>query len=138
MRKKQQPDKGTGQIAERHPLLKSALQWNLINRCADDLSNTATNRYILMRYDDLINNPTTALRSALDLAGMRECNVPAINGSEIDMNASAAFSGNPDRFKSGPITLRIDDEWREQMPRWQRSIVSTVNAPLIRRYGFEK
>jgi hypothetical protein len=138
LRKKHQPDKGAGQIAERHPLLKSALQWNLINRCADGLSEFVGDRYVLMRYDDLIENPAAALRNLLNVAGLAENDVPAMIGNEIEMNASAAFSGNPDRFKSGPITLKIDDEWRHRMPKRQRAFVSSLNASLIRRYGFEK
>jgi len=50
---------------------------------------------------------------------------------------SHTVDGNPMRFATGPLTIRVDEEWRSRMGERDRAVVSTLTAPLLHRYGYE-
>ncbi|NNE94716.1 MAG: sulfotransferase, partial [Acidimicrobiales bacterium] len=45
-------------------------------------------------------------------------------------------AGNPMRFGSRTVTLRLDDDWRRSMPADQRRLVSTLTAGSRRAFGY--
>jgi hypothetical protein len=45
-------------------------------------------------------------------------------------------SGNPMRFKTGRLDLRLDDAWRREMPHRQAALVTGLTWPLQRWYGY--
>ncbi len=47
-----------------------------------------------------------------------------------------SVGGNPVRFKRGGITLRVDDEWKTQMPFSHKLIVTAITLPLLIAYGY--
>ena len=51
-------------------------------------------------------------------------------------SASHGLSGNPGRFRSGPIELRQDDGWTTEMPTADRAVVTALTLPLLRTYGY--
>jgi hypothetical protein len=44
--------------------------------------------------------------------------------------------GNPNRFHSGRLHLRFDDDWRNEMSLWQQTAVRLLCGPRMRRYGY--
>jgi hypothetical protein len=40
------------------------------------------------------------------------------------------------RFRTGPITIRRDDEWRLRLPSGSRILTSALTFPLLARYGY--
>jgi hypothetical protein len=40
------------------------------------------------------------------------------------------------RFRTGALTLRRDDAWRDALPRGRRWLVSALTAPMLARYGY--
>ena len=40
------------------------------------------------------------------------------------------------RMEVGTVQLRLDEEWKRQMPRRQSGIVTLLTRPLLRRYGY--
>ena len=60
----------------------------------------------------------------------------SIKGSVVDLDVSHGLSGNRSRFRIGPQTLRLDEQWRRQMsPVAQASTTAIALAPLAR-YGY--
>lgn len=45
-------------------------------------------------------------------------------------------AGNPSRFTTGSVTLRVDDEWRSRLPRRDQLLVQLATGPLMMRYGY--
>jgi hypothetical protein len=45
-------------------------------------------------------------------------------------------AGNPNRFKTGQVTIRLDDEWTRRMPRTRRLVVRALLWPFLLRYGY--
>jgi hypothetical protein len=41
-------------------------------------------------------------------------------------------------MRSGPLTVRLDDAWRTELPTGSRRLVSALTAPLLARYGYPR
>ena len=46
------------------------------------------------------------------------------------------LSGNPSRFKAGRQELRVDEQWRRDMPTWDRLSTTTIAAAPLTRYRY--
>ena len=93
-----------------------------------------------LRYEQLVADPRTALRSVLELAGL-DADAEAFGfvdptGPAVDLAPSHSVAGNPMRFRSGHLELVLDEEWRERMPAGSRSVVTAITAPLLTSYGY--
>ncbi len=89
-----------------------------------------------LRYEDWVKDPRGALEDVRRFAGLVRSSEIAGSGLEFDLGLSHTCSGNPMRFRRGPIQLRSDDRWRRQMSRRDVATVSAVTWPLLRRYGY--
>jgi hypothetical protein len=45
-------------------------------------------------------------------------------------------SGNPMRFDTGDVPLRLDDQWLRGMSRLDWTVVTALTLPRLRRYGY--
>jgi hypothetical protein len=106
LRRKPQPDKGEGQILSRHNPFKSSLQWGLQNSAASRLRWRHPDRYMLLRYEDFMQNPLEAVRRVTALVGEEPEHVPFVGERVVTLGMNHAFSGNPSRFRSGEVELR--------------------------------
>jgi hypothetical protein len=138
LRKKAQPDKGEGQILSRHNPLKSSLQWGLLNAAAGRLRGHYPDRYMLLRYEDFMRDPANAVRQVTALVGERPENMPFVGERVVTLGTNQAFSGNPSRFRTGEVELRLDDEWETRMARRHRLLVTSLTWPLLGKYGYSR
>ena len=60
----------------------------------------------------------------------------AIDGSTVDLPVSHGLAGNPSRFKVGPQTLRLDEQWRRDMSPWDRATTTAIAAAPLTRYRY--
>jgi hypothetical protein len=54
----------------------------------------------------------------------------------VTLAPTHSVKGNPDRFRTGPIEIRLDDEWRRAMRPRDRRVVTALTWPLLLRYGY--
>ena len=47
-----------------------------------------------------------------------------------------SVSGNPNRFGTGEVELRADEEWRRAMRTVDRGLVTALTWPLLLRYRY--
>ncbi len=40
------------------------------------------------------------------------------------------------RFSAGKTPLRLDEQWRTELPGGDRRLVTMLTAPMLRRYGY--
>lgn len=103
---------------------------------------TATRRFLtastMVRYEDLVSDPTAeilrmmaALRLPIDEAALEH-----VDGRTVDLPLSHGLSGNPSRFKAGRQELRLDEQWRRDMARWDRVSTTTIAAGSLTRYRY--
>ena len=93
-------------------------------------------RYLLVRYEDLARNPEEALKSIVQLLGQWPAELPVDADGGVRLQPNHTAGGNPGRFSTGSVALKLDDEWVSMQPRGQRLVATTIAMPLLRRYRY--
>ena len=117
--------------------LKSAGLWTLWEAGARGLVRSVGRRGLTVRYEDFVANPGPTLSSIGRLVP-ELASSPALQpgSSEVVLSPSHFLSGNPNRFTTGAVALRADDEWRQHARPGSRTLVRLITAPLARRVGY--
>ena len=125
---------------DRQGYLKSALEWDLKSALFESLARLGV-KVTLLRYEELVRNPDTAIASTLSALGLF-AGPPAIRVAETpdlvqyESLPHHTVGGNRIRFERGLVSLRGDEEWRVLMSRRQRVIVACLTLPFLMRYGY--
>jgi hypothetical protein len=114
----------------------SALYYWVSDLAAEGLNRARPDRYMRLRYEDLIADP----RGSLELIG-RFVEEPLdttsfLKGQLAQVGALHTAWGNPNRFERGCIELKPDDEWRTAMGAGARTLSAILNWPWLWRYGY--
>lgn len=134
LRKKELPDNAAQAHMERISPLKSSLLWDVWNATTDRL--WPGRNHILVRYEDFVADPRATVAAIAALCGDPAVELPFSDSHTALLAPTHTVAGNPDRLRSGPTRLRLDDEWRIRMGGRDRAVVSAATAPLRRRYGY--
>ncbi len=91
-----------------------------------------------LRYEDLVADPPRELERVLGDLGLPSDGAASACSGEgaARLQARHALSGNPMRYQSGSIALRLDETWRTAMTRRRRAAVSAATWPMLWRYGY--
>lgn len=116
--------------------LKSALEWGIMNGMIQLLGHVAANRYILVRYEDVVEQPREAINIILSSLGVENVKLEFISDRTIHLGINHTVSGNPIRFQNGTIMVNPDSEWKYKMSRLNRVLVSGITWPLLLKYGY--
>jgi hypothetical protein len=114
---------------------KSASRWMMHNTTAELLSGRAAS-YCRVRYEDFVADPGGEMARILAPFEWAGEGASKLAGAEITLEPAHTVSGNPMRFKQGPMTIRLDDEWREAMHPRDRWSATALTWPLLVRYGY--
>lgn len=137
-RKKPKLDHG-GEVGKKfmtpHGLLESALVWNEWNLSIERIRRRDPQRYMLLRYEDFVGSPRSAMRSILHFLDEKP-EVPFIAPREVMLDNLHTFSGNPDRFQSGIVEIKPDEGWRRTMGSVQKAAVTALTWPGLLRYKY--
>jgi hypothetical protein len=114
----------------------TAFTWDLWH-CTYQYAPVSSHRSRI-RYEDLVRAPASTLDSVLDDLDLNDGinGYPFLNGQEMVSAVDHTVSGNPVRFQSGPVKLRLDGEWRDKMKGSDRRLVTAMTAPLLLKYGY--
>jgi Sulfotransferase family len=95
-------------------------------------------RGILLRYESLVRDPAAELARVLALASRPTAagELGFVGDGWVELGPSHALAGNPMRFRSGRVPLRVDEEWRGQLRRRHRLLTSVSTWPLLLAYGY--
>jgi hypothetical protein len=122
---------------------KQALRWDFRNALVS-LVAARSHDSLRVRYEDFAAQPVevaTGILRDLELPGAvpPPARQAAANGSgavSVVLPPEHSISGNPMRFESGEVAVKVDDEWRTAMPRRDRIAVTLLSAPLLAKYGY--
>ena len=114
---------------------RSAVSWNGRNLMLDLLGRQLGERYMRLKYEDLVVDPGRAVNSIVDLVGEEQKPWPFINNDEVDLGENHCVYGNPDLFKTGKTKLRLDERWKAMRKR-DKIITSALTWPLMSRFGY--
>ncbi|HUF29958.1 MAG TPA: sulfotransferase [Gemmatimonadaceae bacterium] len=119
-------------------VLKTLGYWLAVNPAVERFWNSETNpRYMRTTYESFIRSPRATLERILSFVGEPGLALPLQGERTVSVLPSHSVAGNESRSARGDITLRLDDEWREKMPRHRRMLVESLAWPLLVRYGYE-
>ncbi|HEX5323904.1 MAG TPA: sulfotransferase domain-containing protein, partial [Capsulimonadaceae bacterium] len=124
---------GKGYLGEVNPG-RIAMEWSAQHLLMSMLKPSG-DRYVFLRYEDVVKDPKAALMRICSLVGDTSPNLDFLNEEEIPIGRHHIVFGNPDRFQK-TIKIRIDDEWRKKMKPGHRAVVTVLTAPLLLRYGY--
>ncbi len=138
--KEPRPDADERSYMNRVNTVKSSLLWDVWNVSSEALWRGSPGRYMRLRYEDFVAEPRRAVEAILDMlgenAGRLPFGPPFVSEREVKLEAGHTVAGNPNRFRSGPVQLRPDEEWASRMRPRDRRLVTLLTLPLLARYGY--
>lgn len=127
-----------GEEMWRIPPHRSAAQWAALQAEMHALSGLGGTPSARLRYEDFVVDPVASLCAATAQLGvpLAADDLPPVVDGRIVLGPSHGLSGNPGRFRSGPIELRRDDGWATEMPSADQRLVTALTLPLLKVYGY--
>lgn len=91
-----------------------------------------------LRYEDLVRDPAAALRRIGDFAGVSldERALSFLEPGAAVLGPNHTADGNPMRFTTGRVEIRVDEAWRERFDPADRQVVERHTWPLRSLYGY--
>lgn len=136
LRKKLQPDPETPEYILQDSPARSSLRWAARNLGTEAFWRRSPKKYLMLRYEDFVAEPRKTIEGALELVWEEATPVPHVAEHEVKLGANHNIWGNPNRFQTGLVRLRPDDEWASQMRPQDKSLVTSLTLPLLVRYGY--
>lgn len=123
-------------MAQYHPARMTG-RWLAYNLLLEGLPSLGVPT-LHVSYEQLVRRPTPSMQRILRFAGHveREGDLGFLGPEGAELGVGHSVAGNPMRFTSGPVQLRLDEAWRERMSPRDRTIVSGMTWPLLHRYGY--
>ncbi len=134
-RAKSLPD-GDGRM-QQMSTLKSSTLWLAWNAAAPALFRDS-DRYCVIRYEDLVARPREVVDGILTFAGHRGNGAAFVGERTVSLDRSHTVAGNPNRLESGPVELRADQAWTKALGRGRRAMVTAITTPLLGRFNYPR
>jgi len=132
------PD-ATGEADEmlRYGPLTGSVRYSLYNSMTHVLQLVGL-PYTRIRYEDLVADPAGLLRKVAPQVGLPldQQVLDALDAGTCALRPTHTVDGNPNRFATGVVRLRVDDQWRRELPWRARAVTTVLTAPLLRTYGY--
>ncbi len=136
MRKKLQPDPETPEYTPQESPTGTSLRWAARNLGTEALWRRSKERYLMLRYEDFVAEPRRVIERALEVVDEGTAPLPHVGEHEVKLGANHNIWGNPNRFQTGLVRLRPDDEWVSRMRPEDRRLITALTFPLFTRYGY--
>lgn len=120
---------------DRHGVVPSSLAWVYRNRLTERVWSDDP-AYLRLRHEDFVAEPRATIRTIFAHAGSPDAAPEFVAPNEIVIRASHNVSGNPVRFRRGPVTLATDEQWRDRLPPSTTRLVNALTWPHRRHYGY--
>lgn len=116
---------------------RSAVYWTSYNALLQVLARVGIPSTVV-QYERLVRDPRGELGRVLSLADQAPDGpgLSFVQPGSVRLAPTHTVSGNPMRFTSGDVPLRVDAEWQRRLRPRDRRLVSALAAPLLHRYGY--
>ena len=129
--------KGNGEMMmDRHGTTKATLAWLYRNLLTERVWGSSNN-YVRLRYEDFASNPAHGMNELTAAIGLDGATADAgSNWIRLVPSQSHSVSGNPMRFQTGIISVKVDDEWVTGLTPGTKRVVGMSTFGQLRRYGY--
>lgn len=136
-KKKIRPEITTHQeFMPRYSAAYTAINWDIVNYIGNYMKKEIDS-YTLLRYEDIIQHPKVEVRNIFKLLQLAdETESIFIDETTVFLNQNHTVSGNPMRFKIGPVNLALDEEWKIKMTNIDKSITNILSFPFLKKYKY--
>lgn len=116
---------------------KTSMYWDAHNAAFEALRYLGTPT-LLLRYETFVAHPRATAKSVAEFAGVSAPpdSMSFVEDHQVVLSAGHTTSGNPMRFKTGPVPIRADEKWRQSLPVSRQRMVTALTLPLLHRYGY--
>jgi UDP-N-acetylglucosamine transferase subunit ALG13 len=127
---------GDPKYLERYDPVSASMRYVAYNEMTRRLGREVPS--VLLRYEDFIAEPKETLLQLAHLAGSRPSNrdLGFVGLGEMRLRPNHTVDGNPMRFSVGAVALKPDEQWRSRMKRFDRTVVTALTYPMLRRYRY--
>jgi hypothetical protein len=119
-----------------HNFADSSMSWGEWNLALENLRRQEPERYMLLKYEDFVENPRSCVKGILRFLGEERAEPPFTGDREIRLEVPHTFSGNPDRFRGGTVTIKPDEAWKRNMSVTRQVAVTALTWPGLLRYKY--
>ena len=134
--KEPRPVAGERAYINRVNTVKSSLMWDVWNASSEALWKGSSGRYMRLRYEDFVEEPRRVVKGILGMLREDTHRLPFAGERGVELGVSHTVAGNPNRFRSGLVQLRPDDEWASRMRPRDKALATLLTLPLLVRYGY--
>jgi hypothetical protein len=136
-RRKTEHDRQTAAEMPRWSVTSTGINWLAVNAASEALlAHMGKGRRLRVRYEDFVQRPREVVERIAAMVGEPKAELPFTGMHTALIAPNHTVSGNPDRFTSGPVTLRSDDEWTHALAPAGRLITTGLALPLLPRYRY--
>ena len=136
LRMKPQPDTDSRSHMMQRKVTTVSPRWITANVAAEALLGHGRTVYARVRYEDFAAEPRRTLDFALRRLGLEHLPAGIVEEGYAELDTTHTVSGNPSRFFTGSVALRVDDEWRSALDSRDSRLVTSLTFPLLARYGY--
>jgi hypothetical protein len=116
-------------------IFSGSLTWSFSNFASEILCDKKhSDRYMRVSFEEFIDNPKETLSAILKAVGAVKGELPLSGNGLISIPVNHTVIGNRNRFEKGPIALKRDERWRQEMNAVDKLIVNLLTAPLHAKY----
>ena len=136
LKKKRRPDvPWKNEIMHRYSTSRSIGYWLAFNTLLHSFELSG-GRYRRLHYEDMVTDVRGSLNEILSFLGEPSEGFGFLRDNVVDLGTNHTVSGNPMRFERGPTAIRLDTEWRREMSRRDRRLVTLLTLPHLLGYGY--
>lgn len=125
------------ELMPRYSVIRTAVSWDIVNYIGNYVKQQV-DAYSLLRYEDIILNPKIEVSKIFKLLKLKDkTDHIFIKQNTVLLNLNHTVSGNPMRFKTGEITLNLDEEWKEKMNKKEKFLTDLFSYIFLKKYHYK-
>lgn len=135
-KKKYEPFDESDIYMKRQNIIFSSLEWITWNVAVEMLKRKIFKNYLLIRYENLVENPNKSIKAILEFVDEENKKTP-IKNKKVNLRTNHCISGNPVRFKRGFVKIVEDNEWLIKFKLIEKIIITALAFPFMLYYGYK-
>jgi len=138
LRAKPRKDNSSMDHLPKYSSTHSALVWMVWNFTVQTALKENAGAYKLLHYEDFAESPKSAVKDMLDFAevGADKLDDIFVSDDELQLSPNHTVTGNPNRFNSGIVKIKVDQRWKTEMSSLQKFWTTLLTLPLLMRMNY--